>query len=297
MINMIRSFTFCRDVVSPGFIKSLVFNFFVLLSFNTPMVHSAVSLKFTDEEVSFLQKAERIQQSISQQKKEKLAAKRNFSVPLPKKEIVDIEIARKKYGVNDQHTIDGSMLIFHGDVYVDGDLNDAWFNKQLKDMKYEDLYGTIVLGNLYVNGSIIDDNYLYLIVQKNTEADYVESQDGLMFFNGDLKSLYGIYGEYNDGWLDVAGKVFSPYLIADDHAMPREASNEFIYVEGGNHSERNSMLIGKQTGSGIAWDWIYYEPSAHLFSNNVWLAKTDEFSVKQFFDLVRNGENPFVAIK
>ena len=62
-----------------------------------------------------------------------------------------------------------------------------------------------VNGNLFFDGNIIDDDYLFLQVAKDTACDYLHSQDGVIAIGGNLTALWGISGEYNDGMLQVFG--------------------------------------------------------------------------------------------
>lgn len=242
----------------------------------------------------FLKKAKQINLQIKQRITEDNKNKVKVPDNVNKKEIITYKEVDKKFKTEHYREPGDMMLVIYGDVYVKGDVNDAWFNKQLENMTWKGkLYGVLITGSLFVDGDIIDDNYLMLHVIKNVSCDYIFSYNGHQVIHGDLRAKFGIYGEYNDGYLHVSGKIFTPYIIADDHDMSREAEGDFIYIEGGNETEKEDILIGHKTGSAIGWDWDYYENSAKLFVPGVW-DENNTFSVAKFFNIVRKGDNPFI---
>lgn len=248
----------------------------------------------TDEEKAFLEKASRVQQQIHKSLENwKVAdpAKNTFQ-----KSFMSYEEARKTYGTQQSSLRKGALvLVLQGDVHIDGDLNKTWFNNQIKDLPRNDnLNGLLIIGDLFVNGDILDEHYLKLAVTGSVWCDYLFSYDGSTEILKDLHTKYGMYGKYNDGYLWVNGKVNAPYIIAQDHDMPRSSDNlEFVYIEGGDEDEQDSLGIGKSKGSGWGWDWDYYENSEKLLSASVW-DENREFSTQRFFEIVKNGENPFI---
>jgi hypothetical protein len=250
-----------------------------------------LAINFSEEEKLFLKKAAEIYKNLHGQS--------GFSTPPDylstgfNKELITHADAVKKYGIPDYYDPKNLILVIHGNVLVKGDINTGWLRDQLKDMKRKlPVYGVIIDGNLFVEGEVVDDDYLILFVQKDLICNYLFSYNGLIDVGGNLYSRYGIEGEYNDGVLAVSGKVFTPYIIADDHDMPRSADGMFIYIEGGNGTEKESVVVGKSTGSGYGWGWEYFENSPHLFDPGVW-TKEDYFSTDAFFEMVSSGKNPF----
>jgi tetratricopeptide (TPR) repeat protein len=248
------------------------------------------------EEKRFLEKAVRILSALKNQVASDAAKKSKGNNELvPGKKIISYAEAKKTYNLTIDREADASVLLFTGDVRVIGNLNDEWFERQLDGMSWQNyLYGMIIDGDLFIEGDLVDDNYMELTVVGNLSCNYIFSENGAISIFGDAQVTYGIYGEYNDGFLEIYGTLKTPYLIADDHSMPRNADGDFIYIEGGNGVERESIGIGKSTGSGWGWGWDYFEDSDKLFSHKVW-NEYDEFSVEKFFELVRNGENPFIT--
>lgn len=258
---------------------------------------AGIVLQLSDEERNFLKKTERITEKIKQRIIADGKNKKDITETILQKEIITLGEAKEKYKISNYHGKDDSVLLIKGDVYVKGSLDNAWFNNQLMGMSWTNtLYGMIIDGSLTVDGDVIDDEYLELFVTQNLTCDYVFSYNGTIEITGDANIKYGIYGEYNDGSLTVYGKVNTPYLIASDHSMPREAEGDFIYIEGGNGTDRESIAIGESKGSGWGWGWNYYENSPKLLAPALW-NEEDEFSADIFFAMVRKGENPFVNQK
>ena len=248
---------------------------------------AGIVTEFTEEEKIFLDKAARITEKIKLQSTNGIAGENDFKESTMHKEIITFEEAKEKYGVQHYHENHDSVLLITGDIYVTGDLNDAWFNKQLEGMAWKTtLYGMIIVGDLTVAGSIIDDNYLELFVTGNLICDNVFSYDGMIRIKGDSSVKYGIYGEYNDGSLDIYGTLNTPYIIAYDHSMPKESAGDFIYIEVNGNSRESIAIAGLN----------YHEDAQKLLSALVW-DDNDEFSVNNFFEIVRKGGNPFIQLK
>ncbi|HEU4497564.1 MAG TPA: hypothetical protein VFR70_10975 [Flavobacterium sp.] len=256
----------------------------------------------------FYQKAARINERIRQQIALKASSGKTWQDILPDREMITMDEAVERFSVlNHYWESKYPVLLLNGDVCVAGNLDGAWVERQLESMDLNDKQQkslvlnnyTVVIaitGNLTVENAVIDDDWLQLTVAGNLTCDYVHSKNGVIQIEGSASITYGVYGYYNDGLFEVDGKVFAPYLIAHDHCMPRSAEGDFIYVEGGNGTEKENIEVGRSEGSGIAWDWYYYENSAQLFSPKVW-DEQEEFSVDNFFGIVRNGENPFIDPK
>jgi hypothetical protein len=256
--------------------------------------------KLSEDEKEFLRKAERITQEISRRIIQDANIERTWSDAPQQKEIMRIDEAAKKYMLHElrNHHEDKNAvtLIIHGDVCMKGNMDKAWVKKQLKNMTWKgQLSGAVIDGNVVLDGDVIDDDYLELFITKSLECSYLYSENGWIEIHGDLKAKFGIYGEYNDGRLQVKGKVYSPYLIASDHDMPRSAEGEFIHMEGGKGTEKEYLGIGSTKGSGWGWNWNYYENSHELLLPGVW-DKEGGFDVDKFFEIVRQGKNPFKKI-
>jgi hypothetical protein len=249
---------------------------------------------FSEAEKAFLGKAKRLTESI----RERIKGKRENAVPveiMPPREIVPGKLAIKKYRMGMEFPSEGYYLVFEGDLHIKGPLNRKWVNQQAAQVSPEGpVYGVVVTGDLVIDGDLIDDGHIYLHVGGKLMADYVFSYNGYQSIVGEVIIGFGIYGEYNDGFLDVfQSKLHTPYLIASDHGMPRQTgAGEFIYLEAEDGTDRNSLRVGDKPGS--RWDlgWDYFDDSQKLLAPTVW-NDADEFSVDRFFEIVRKGENPF----
>lgn len=197
---------------------------------------------------------------------------------------------------------DDKLVLLKGDVLVKGNVNNEWHGNLLKDMRWEGKnYGTVIDGNLTVDGDIVDDNYLVMGVTGSVRCHYLFSKNGRIIINGNLFVTYGIYGEYNDGMLKLGSglgagsKLDAPYIFSKDHDMPRKSDvGESIYLEAGNGSERDELAIGQEEGSGWGWNWNYFENGGLMLKDSAFNAN-DELSVGKFFELVKGGENPFLT--
>jgi len=257
----------------------------------------AGTVEFSDVEKELLEKASRIIAKI--RKNQSGNTPMVSDEQIPEKEIVtiaEINAGEDFYIDPDFYDEEDCMLVYKGDLHIKGNLDSKWYDNQMAGMTWEnELYGIIVEGNLIVDGDITVDMPI-LKVGKDLSCDYLFSGDGHMEIDGDVTAKYGIYGEYNDGSLDIEGSLSAPYIIAQDHCMPRESSDgEFIYIEGGDGSEMEDISIGKEYGSGSGWGWYYYKDSEKLLSKSV-QDEDFEFSVKKFFDIVKKGDNPFIEI-
>lgn len=252
---------------------------------------AGIVLELTDKEKNILEKAERITGKIKQRIIADAVNRKDFTEIMPQKEIITLGEARKKYKIPNYHSNDDSVLLIKGDVHLKGSINNAWLKDQLIGMSWKNnLFGLIIDGNLTVEGDLIDDEYMELFVIRDLTCDYVFSYNGIIEIKGDAYIKYGIYGKYNDGSMDVCGKLNTPYLVSDGHSMPREAEGDFIFIEGGDETDRDSIVIDDGRESD------YYEDSQKLLVPAVW-DEEDIFSVSTFFDMVRKGENPFIKSK
>lgn len=256
---------------------------------------------YSEEEIAFLQKAARITAKLQEQiaaAKEDITQGETFPI---EKEIILIKEAKEKYAIaGGYYESNDCLLHYKGDLHIKGDLDNEWFEKQRQDVRWEnDLYGMLVEGSLIVDGDVNVDMPV-LTVTQDIICDYLYSGDGHTLISGNAKVKYGIYGHYNDGCLTVSGKLITPYIVADDHDMPRKsAEGEYIYIEGGDYAEMDSVAIGKSADSGLGWGWDYFADSSRLFSYAVFMEDEGNmvFSVSDFFHLVKSGKNPFNVIK
>ena len=212
-----------------------------------------------------------------------------FATKIPPVFILSYDKFEKKYGSNLYLDSSFDVLVFDGDVSLSGGtINAAW----LKD-KFNEVGGKnnaramFVNGNLSTGGDIIDDDYLFLQVAKDTACSYLHSQDGVIAIGGNLTALWGISGEYNDGMLQVFGKTQAPYIVSNDHAMPDHSISEYVYVLDGQ--------IG-QSYLGALEGWEFFENSELMFKDGICEDK-HQIDISAFFEFVKKGVNPLVDFK
>ena len=204
-------------------------------------------------EKKLLQKAERIHKKIQaalQTLKTRAAAEH-----IPPKTLISAQEAIARYGdrpgsqIADNYDDDSApVLIYHGDLTLNGDLNSAWLQQQAAELHAAAYRNHIIIdGNLTLQGALLDDAALNLSVSGNVQADYLHSADGHLEILGDLDSALGISGAGNQGTLHIAGKIRAPYLLSQEHAMPREADNhDYIHIESGDIGYHPAKFDGSQ---------------------------------------------------
>lgn len=199
-------------------------------------------------------------------------------------------------GVGFQFDRGGSPRLVHlGDLVVHGDLTGKWLAKVARGLGCKKpVHDLIVVGNLKVLGDLFDDVGLGLSVSGDVACNFLDSGRGHKEVLGNLTSIFGILGRGNDGVLKVGGVVDAPYIVVDDQQMPRTAQCEYIYIEGAEGFDAESVGIGRCTGAKHGWGWHYYEDPASYLKPEV-LSEDDGFDPYGFFDLVKSGLNPFLS--
>ena len=142
---------------------------------------------------NFLQNCEQIVKSQAKQYENRSS----FVTKIPPVFILPYDEFEQKFGSNLNLDSSFDVLVFDGDLSLSEDtINSVW----LKD-KFNEAGGKnnaramFVNGNLFFDGDIIDDDYLFLQVAKDTVCDYLHSQDGVIAIGGNLTALWGISDE------------------------------------------------------------------------------------------------------
>lgn len=111
-----------------------------------------------------------------------------------------------------------SVLLFDGDVTVEGDL---------LDVVPDDVEVVVITGNLTVRGQIaLYESMPALYVGGYTRALTLEGGDAEVYIN-DGEFTYFVYGYYNDGTL-ATGTVKTPWVIQSDHDMDVTAPGAYL---------------------------------------------------------------------
>lgn len=81
--------------------------------------------------------------------------------------------------------------------------------------------GYIVDGDLVVEGTLesSDDDVMALLVTGSVHADVVFSSGADTAILGDLTASRGVVGHYNHGYLNVAGRLTTPWLVNHGHQI------------------------------------------------------------------------------
>lgn len=238
------------------------------------------------DEIDFLNKAERITLRLAAEIENKKLE--NFIEKIPDRQIISHKDAFDKYETyfytDDE---DKKILVFAGDLCINGTLNPQWYENQLKDLEWEGhLDGMLVVGDLTINGDLTDDEYLKLVVTGRLKCDYVYSHYGAINIYGGVTIKFGIYGREPLGWFTVETRdVECPYFWGGDHNMPWSSkSTEFICIQ-------------KQ------WEYSLYDVQIDELPGGGYLLlpsvcdERNEFSFEKLISLVRQGKTPFKSIK
>lgn len=239
---------------------------------------------FSIEEKEILQKAARITATITKTISDQKAGARELTeIPSPK-EIIPLAITRGKqecFSGDD----DDSLLLFKGNLYINGDLDQAWLDKQLENIQWKnDLMGIVIAEDLEVGGDITCD--VSLLVEKDLTCNYLYTHDCHIEVSGNARIKYGIYGQYNDGTLTIKGRVNCPYFISNDHCMPRKSDDgESIYIEAFCLDINNVEIEGLVDSAKLLLPAV--------FDENKEENEEGYLSIDTFFSIVKEGKNPF----
>lgn len=234
---------------------------------------------------NFLQNCEQIVKSQVKQYENRSP----FATKIPPVSILPYDEFEQKFGSNLYLDSSSCVLVFDGDLSLSGGtINSAWLKDKFNEASGKNnARAMFVNGNLSIGGDIIDDDYLFLQVAKNTACNYLHSQDGVIAIGGNLTALWGISGEYNDGMLQVFGKTQAPYIVSNDHAMPDHGASECVYVLDGR--------IGRSY-LGALEGWKFFENSELMFKDGI-CEDEHQIDISVFFEFVKKGVNPLVDFK
>ena len=213
----------------------------------------------------------------------------SFATKIPPVFILPYDEFEKKYSSNLYLDSSFDVLVFDGDLSLSGGtINSAWLKDKFNEAGGKNnALAMFVNGNLSTGGDIIDDDYLFLQVAKDTACNYLHSQDGVIAIGGNLTALWGISGEYNDGMLQVFGKTQAPYIVSNDHAMPDHSASECVYVLDGQ--------IG-QSYLGALDGWEFFEDCELMFKDGICVDE-HQINISAFFKFVKKGVNPLADFK
>ncbi|XKM13756.1 hypothetical protein RCS94_00875 [Orbaceae bacterium ac157xtp] len=250
------------------------------------------NLSYSDSEKAFLEKAKRNTAKLKSLVDEKENFTKQFKEQIPEKVLLQVKELKTKYKIPEGwYGDDDYLLLFKGDVRINGNVDEEWYDKQLEGMMWDnELYGIIVDGNLEINGDLTLDVNVFLI-EKDLTCDYLHSQEGHMVIHGNAYARFAIYGEYNGGSLAVSNEVFTPYIVGNDHEMPfYSVQADSIYLECGPCTDLSEVCVGEEFDpEDNCWDC--FEDPEKLLSPAV--EDEEGFSHDLFFEIVKRGENPF----
>jgi hypothetical protein len=125
--------------------------------------------------------------------------------------------------INDNVNVKGHLLLDWNKAWSNGDvLGELGFSAQIDGKATGEIDGLVITGDLHVNGSIINasgSSGPTLIVLGNTSARSLVAGGSFISLRQDGRFSEVVYGHYNDGELEIHGKVTVPIYVQDDHFM------------------------------------------------------------------------------
>ena len=183
-------------------------------------------------------------------------------------------------------------IIITGDLYIDGDMDEAWYENNIDQyIKTEYYEGVLVIeGNLFVNGTIKPIHNLF--VENNIYSDFIYSHfNRLLFVKGCVFLKYGF--DIRDGLdlVEIKKPSTALFLIAD----PRNGTNadaevafRILFDTNSNKEDVIYSIDGK---------WYQEESAWRLLKPELWHQESDEsLNVEYLLELLRNGISPFVEL-
>lgn len=246
----------------------------------------------SDDDYNFLERANAITKKIKariteDEKKPAVLIENNLKV-----EIIDGYEAMDKYGFLDSDIpYVGEIVMITGDVFLNHRLDSEWLLAQTESLDVDEIeMAFLIVGNVTLEGAnLYDDDYMTLLITGDVKCDILYSENAWIVISGDVDAKYGIIGEYNDGVLQIDGKTKAPYIFnKHEHDMRLDIKGEHMEILGysdhflidgyGDRHRREHLLRPE------GWDEGWDEKDG------------DEF-VRNFFEIVKKGESPFITIK
>lgn len=124
------------------------------------------------------------------------------------------------------------VLLFDGDIEVNKNLDQTWFNNLIKqeNIDNEDETLIIVNGDLNVNGmiSLILDIYPHLFVTGDVKCHSILTSEENIYICGSAYIKYVFYGFYPGGIALIEGTTHVPYVLNDEHCSDINITNDTI---------------------------------------------------------------------
>ncbi|MBB5638023.1 hypothetical protein HDE68_003949 [Pedobacter cryoconitis] len=204
------------------------------------------------------------------------------------KELLSIDSFAKSWETifpyqNEEFEDESIFLICHGDAYfqdhlrLDIDLgwtsNDKQWIKQFQGLQIQQtddrIEGIIVLGNLSVKGSIINeegDYGAFLYVAGSITCQSFVAGGSVIYAQGDIITQEVLISHYNHGYFKCDGLVTSPVLIISDHYTEIGNYNTSLFYYNdrtGEYPPENACYEDAETGE----DWLCSPNLTKLLDN------------------------------
>ncbi|PJK09489.1 hypothetical protein CO614_09860 [Lysobacteraceae bacterium NML120232] len=196
------------------------------------------------------------------------------------------------------------ILVLEGDTHINGNLDIGWIQVQFSEASSTP--ALLVAGNLSVDGDIACGD-MQLEVLGDMSCHLLDFSRSSISVHGELRASYGIRFDSADSQLEYGSlmlkhNIKAPYLVCDwpdiyleDLVYPSQYTdfNHSLMIACTESRSKNATFMMKAPEKKNAWA-VAIADSWQLLQPEVW-DEEGNFSPTQFFQLVRQGKNPFIT--
>lgn len=248
-------------------------------------------MTFTETELNFLKLAERIIEEIPAKYSEyEISNSLKYPEVFEKKETMQYKDVIEKYSLfklpyEKEST---NVAVLTGNIYINEHLTSSWIIDQVKEINRNG-YMTLIDGDIIINGELIDDGISMLFITGGIKCKSIYSNDGYITIKKNGEAVYGIYGVYNDGSVQINGKTYTPFILSNGHEVIADCVKDTIFIE---HfcDERLNIEFSNFKSK----EYFKIDDPGKLFVNEIW-NEEDKFVSEKFFNIISRGESPFIS--
>lgn len=186
-------------------------------------------------------------------------------------------------------------IIITGNLYIDGDMDEAWYENNIDQyIKTEYYVGSVVIkGNLFVKGVVrVIQN---LAIQGSVYADFIYSDftmyNTYLLVKGSVFLKYGFDVRRSVDAIEVREQCIAPIILS--------------LIENGEDAEINisyKIMIHagfdkEDTLYSVDGEWYRESQACRLLKPRIWHQESDEgLNVEYLLELLKRGVSPFVEL-